>query len=48
MDAKLDDMAYLRSPILRAYPAIEKIKQLGWSPSISLHDGFERTVNSFR
>jgi nucleoside-diphosphate-sugar epimerase len=48
MDTKLDDMAYLRSPILRAYPAIEKIKQLGWSPSISLHDGFERTVNSFR
>jgi nucleoside-diphosphate-sugar epimerase len=43
----LESSLYLRSPISRAYPTIEKIKELGWTPSISLIEGFKRTVNSF-
>lgn len=48
MGDRLDDSTYLRSQILRAYPSIKKIKELGWSPTISLQDGFKRTVNSFK
>jgi nucleoside-diphosphate-sugar epimerase len=47
MENKLDDSTYLRSEILRAYPTIEKVKELGWSPIVTLKDGFRRTVDSF-
>ena len=38
---------YLKSPISRSCPSIEKIQKLGWKPKIGLHDGFRRTIQSF-
>lgn len=38
---------YLKSPILKALPSIEKIKKLGWVPETSLEEGFARTIKSF-
>ena len=38
---------YLKSPITKVLPSIEKIKKLGWSPKISLEEGFSKTINSF-
>lgn len=38
---------YVKSPVLRALPSIEKIKKLGWSPKTSLEEGFSKTINSF-
>lgn len=39
--------AYLKSPVSRSFPSIEKIKCLGWSPSIDVRNGFRRTILSF-
>ena len=39
--------AYLPSQIKKSYPSIEKISKLGWTPKISIKNGFERTINSF-
>ena len=44
---KSSNNLYLPSQIKRSYPSIEKISKLGWQPSISIKNGFERTVNSF-
>jgi len=44
---KSSNNLYLPSQIKRSYPNIEKIAKLGWQPSISIKNGFERTVNSF-
>ena len=38
---------YLKSPISRNCPNINKIIQLGWIPKISIETGFRRTINSF-
>lgn len=38
---------YLPSQIKKSYPSIDKISKLGWTPKISIKNGFERTVNSF-
>jgi len=38
---------YLKSPIVRNCPDISKAKSLGWNPTISIQDGFKRTVYSF-
>jgi nucleoside-diphosphate-sugar epimerase len=38
---------YLKSPILKLLPSIDKIKKLGWSPETSLEAGFFRTIKSF-
>ena len=38
---------YMRSPILKALPSIDKIKKLGWLPETSLEDGFTKTIKSF-
>lgn len=38
---------YLKSPVSRNTPNIEKLKALVWQPSVSAKEGFERTVNSF-
>jgi nucleoside-diphosphate-sugar epimerase len=38
---------YIRSPILKALPSIEKIKKLGWLPETSLEEGFTKTIKSF-
>ena len=39
--------AYLKSPISRSCPAIDKIKGLGWSPTMGVQDGFRRTIQSY-
>jgi UDP-glucuronate decarboxylase len=38
---------YLKSPILRSLPSIEKIKKIGWFPITSLEEGFSKTIKSF-
>lgn len=38
---------YLKSPIARSCPSIEKIKKIGWIPTTSIEDGFRKTINSF-
>jgi len=39
--------SYLRSKIARNCPDVTKIRQLGWTPTISVADGFKRTIQSF-
>jgi UDP-glucuronate decarboxylase len=41
------DIKYLKSPIQRNSPNIEKIMNLGWTPKISTSEGFKRTIDSF-
>ena len=43
----LENDAYLKSPISRSCPSIEKIGGLGWFPATSVQDGFRRTIQSF-
>lgn len=38
---------YLKSPVSRSCPSIEKIKNMGWSPTTGISDGFRRTILSF-
>jgi len=38
---------YLKSPVVKVLPSIEKIKKLGWFPKTSLKEGFIKTINSF-
>lgn len=38
----------MKSPLLRSLPSIEKIKSLGWVPSISIEEGFKRTIDSYK
>ena len=38
---------YLKSPVTKVLPSIEKIKKLGWLPKTSLKEGFTKTINSF-
>lgn len=38
---------YLRSPIVRSCPSIEKVSQLGWVPRVGIAEGFRRTIQSF-
>lgn len=38
---------YLKSEINRLIPDISKIQKIGWTPKISISDGFQRTVRSF-
>lgn len=39
---------YIASYVSRISPDITKIKNIGWSPSTSIKEGFLRTINSFR
>jgi UDP-glucuronate decarboxylase len=41
------DSNYLKSPISRNSPDINKIIKLGWNPIVNSHDGFKRTIESF-
>ncbi len=41
------DANYMKSPILRNSPDIDKIRQLGWQPNVTAQEGFKRTVASF-
>jgi len=38
---------YLKSPLVKVLPSIEKIKKIGWFPKTSLEEGFSKTINSF-
>lgn len=42
-----ESINYLKSTISRNSPAIEKIFDLGWKPTISAQVGFKRTIDSF-
>jgi UDP-glucuronate decarboxylase len=46
-DVPVSSISYLKSPIARSCPSIEKIKALGWTPIISIEDGFRRTIKYF-
>ncbi len=39
--------AYLKSPIVRSCPSIDKVMALGWRPAIGVAAGFKRTIESF-
>lgn len=41
------DNSYLRSPLLRSCPAVDKVVALGWKPKIDIEDGFRRTIESY-
>ncbi len=43
----LSDNKYLKSPIKRNSPNIEKVMNLGWEPEVTAYQGFGRTINSF-
>jgi len=38
---------YLKSQITRNCPDITKVRQLGWEPTVSVVEGFRRTISSF-
>jgi len=42
-----DSKSYIKSKVNRSVPNIEKLQALGWSPCISLREGFKRTVMSY-
>ena len=47
MNKDHSDLGYIKSEINRLIPDISKIQKLGWTPRISISDGFRRTVRSF-
>jgi nucleoside-diphosphate-sugar epimerase len=46
-DVESKDDIYLKSPILRQCPSVEKISKLGWFPKVNIEDGFRRTIQSY-
>lgn len=42
-----DNKGYLKSPIKRNSPNIDKLKNLGWTPTTSVENGFKRTIESY-
>ena len=42
-----NDNNYIKSPINRSSPNIDKMKDLGWNPKISVEEGFTRTIESY-
>jgi nucleoside-diphosphate-sugar epimerase len=41
------DKNYIKSPIQRSCPSIEKIRKIGWNPNISIEDGFRKVILSY-
>ncbi|WP_449039356.1 NAD-dependent epimerase/dehydratase family protein [Parabacteroides goldsteinii] len=41
------DLKKMRSTLQKAIPDCSKIKKLGWYPTVSLKEGFKRTISSF-
>jgi UDP-glucuronate decarboxylase len=39
---------YLKSPVFKIFPSIEKISKLGWQPKVSAAQGFKRTIESYK
>jgi UDP-glucuronate decarboxylase len=46
-ELKKGDNNYLKSPLKRNSPSIDKINDLGWNPLISVEVGFRRTIESY-
>jgi nucleoside-diphosphate-sugar epimerase len=42
------DSSYMQSSIRGHVPSIQKLSQLGWSPSTSIEDGFYKTIRSYK
>jgi nucleoside-diphosphate-sugar epimerase len=42
-----DSSEYLKSSVSGYIPDISKVMKLGWTPKISLENGFKRTIMSF-
>lgn len=36
----------MKSPVRNIRPSIDKIKQLGWTPTVSIEEGFRRSIDS--
>lgn len=47
IEIAVSSVSYLRSPVARSLPSIEKAKSLGWCPVLGLAEGFRRTLESF-
>jgi UDP-glucuronate decarboxylase len=43
----IDNLSYMQSPISRSSPNIDKAMGLGWSPRVTVEEGFKRTIESF-
>lgn len=43
----IDNNNYLKSPTAYNSPNISKLNQLNWFPSVTVNEGFERTIESF-
>lgn len=43
----MTDGNYLKSPIVRNSPNIDKIMELNWKPTVTVQKGFHRTISSF-
>ena len=43
-----NDNNYMKSPINRNSPNIDKMKDLGWNPKINVQEGFTRTIESYK
>ncbi len=43
----LIDKGYLKSPLVRNTPDTSKVAQIGWQPTVSVIDGFTRTIHSY-
>jgi nucleoside-diphosphate-sugar epimerase len=46
-EVQIASNSYLKSPILRSCPSIQKINGLDWKPTTGIEDGFRRTILSF-
>ena len=46
-DIKDEGNKYIKSPVSRACPSIDKVSHIGWVPSIGIKEGFNRTIKSF-
>jgi UDP-glucuronate decarboxylase len=42
-----DDTQYLKSPLLRNTPNVDKLLTLGWHPQTTIAVGFKRTIDSY-
>ncbi|MDF2452063.1 MAG: NAD-dependent epimerase/dehydratase, partial [Bacteroidota bacterium] len=48
MNNKTENNSYLKSPIQRNSPNIDKAKKLNWTPIVTVKEGFKRTIESFK
>jgi UDP-glucuronate decarboxylase len=46
-DIKDENDKYIKSPVSRACPSIDKVSHIGWKPSIGIKEGYNRTIKSF-